>query len=416
MNDQSIPNMAKPAERTKAGALTVKEKRDTVRAALERLMPEIKMALPRHLTPERLLRVTMSAVQNSPRLLDCDRTSLFSAVMTCAQLGLEPDGVLGQAYLVPFKSGGGMKVQFIPGYKGLLTLARNSGEIASVQAHEVCEQDSFSYEYGLNEHLTHRPAEGERGAITHFYAYAKFKDGGHVFEVMTLRDIERVRDASEGYRAFKAGRIRSTPWGEHFVQMGRKTAIRRLANYLPLQVQKASLIEDAVDRGHNAALDSYGDVVIEGEAHEVDRPEDGDGKPEDEGAGPGDGDAGDQAGSEPAPRDDGADQRPLTGPRQNPADDDPDLPAHLDKRPRNDAPPPAGDFSEQERVFIAHFRMVLERAASEAELDAALAEHEEVLSLHREQVRDEIAGIAQALRGELPASDAGEGNFFGGDE
>lgn len=253
--------------------VAVKERVDSVRGALEKMKSQMAMALPRHITPDRLLRVTMTAVQNTPKLLDCDRTSLFAAVMTCAQLGLEPDGVLGQAYLVPFKG----KVQFIPGYKGYLTLARNSGEITSIQAHEVCQNDKFSYAYGLDEHLHHVPAEGERGEITHFYAYAKFKDGGHVFEVMTRADVEKIRDGSEGYKAFKAGAIKSTPWDSHYVQMGRKTAIRRLANYLPLSVQRAAALDAAYDAGKHGAIDDYGDVTIEGESQVID---DGEGEGE----------------------------------------------------------------------------------------------------------------------------------------
>ena len=83
-------------------SVAVKERIDTVRQQLEKMMPQMKMALPAHLTPERLLRVTMTAVQNNPKLLDCDRKSFFAAIMTSAQLGLEPDGVMGQAYLIPF--------------------------------------------------------------------------------------------------------------------------------------------------------------------------------------------------------------------------------------------------------------------------------------------------------------------------
>lgn len=246
--------------------LEAKEKADTVRGALQKMAPQLSMALPKHLTAERLLRVTMTAVQNTPRLLDCDRTSLFAAVMTCAQLGLEPDGVLGQAYLVPFNG----KVQFIPGYKGYLTLARQSGEISSIQAHEVREHDHFDYAYGLNERLDHVPAKGNRGEIIYFYAYAKFKDGGQVFEVLSLEEVEEIRNASEGYKAFVAKRIKSTPWDSSFVQMGRKTAIRRLANYLPLSVQRAAALDSAYDAGKHGHADMFGDVVIEGTSEEVD--------------------------------------------------------------------------------------------------------------------------------------------------
>ncbi len=245
--------------------VALKGKVDTVRQALTAMMPQMKLALPHHLTPERLMRVTMSAVQNTPRLLDCDRTSLLAAVMTCAQLGLEPDGVLGQAYLVPY----GNKVQFIPGYKGYLLLARNSGEIKTVQAHEVCANDFFEYAFGINEKLEHVPAEGDRGEVTKFYAYALYKDGGHIFEVMSRVEVDAIRDKSDGYKAFKAKKIKSNPWDSNYVQMGRKTAIRRLANYLPLNVQRAAVLDAAAAAGKFASTDVYGDVVIEGDAEEV---------------------------------------------------------------------------------------------------------------------------------------------------
>lgn len=239
------------------GALQVRAEADSVRALLERMKGQFELALPKHLTADRLLRVALTAVQNTPKLLECDRVSLLSAVMTCAQLGLEPDGVMGQAYLVPFKG----KVVFIAGYKGLITLARNSGEISSIQAHEVCERDHFDFAYGLSERLDHRPATGARGEVTHFYSYAHFKDGGHIFEVLTRADVEKIRDGSEGYKAFKAGYVKTTPWVDHFVQMGRKTAIRRLANYLPRSVQKAAAFEDAYDRGATPIANEMGELV-----------------------------------------------------------------------------------------------------------------------------------------------------------
>ncbi len=245
--------------------LAVREKIDTVRTALELMRPQMALALPKHLTPDRLLRITMTAIQNTPRLLDCDRTSLFAAVMTCAQLGLEPDGVLGQAYLVPY----GNKVQFIPGYKGYLQLARNSGEISTIQSHEVCANDSFEYSFGINETLEHRPADGERGAVKYFYAYALYKDGGHIFEVMSRADVDAIRDNSDGYKAFKAKKIKSNPWHSSYVQMGRKTAIRRLANYLPLNVQRAAALDAAAAAGKFASTDDFGEVVIDGKAEEV---------------------------------------------------------------------------------------------------------------------------------------------------
>lgn len=237
-------------------AVARKSEAETVRQALEKMKGQFQMALPRHLTPDRLLRVAMTAIQNTPKLLDCDRTSLYSAIMTCAQLGLEPDGVLGQAYLVPFAG----RVQFIPGYKGLITLARNSGDVTSISAHEVRANDRFSYAFGLSEKLEHIPADGDRGEITHFYAVARFKDGGHHFDVMTKADVEAIRVRSPGKN--------SDPWKIHYAEMGKKTCIRRIAKYLPMNVQKAAALADSFESGRHATLNVHGDVVIDQEAQE----------------------------------------------------------------------------------------------------------------------------------------------------
>jgi recombination protein RecT len=239
----------------------------TVRATLEQMKPQLAMALPKHLTADRLIRVAMTAVQNTPKLLECDRTSLLSAIMTCAQLGLEPDGVLGQAYLIPFKVAGTMRVQFVPGYKGLIALARNSGEVKSISAQVVCEKDRFEYEFGLDEKLVHRPADGDRGEMTHVYAIARFKDGGHHWDVMTRAEVERIRDNSQGYKAAlsaskKWNKPVNSPWVEHFDEMAKKTAIRRIAKYLPMDVQKAAFIAASYDTGAHTALDTSGEIVV----------------------------------------------------------------------------------------------------------------------------------------------------------
>jgi len=252
-----------------SAAIEKKGQADQVRRALELLKPQMAAALPRHLTPERLCRVAMTAIQNTPKLLECDRTSLFAAVMTCAQLGLEPDGVLGQAYLVPFKG----KVQFIPGYKGLISLARNSGEVLSINAHEVCKNDRFAYAFGLDEKLEHVPASGDRGPITHFYAVAKFKGGGHHFEVLTRAEVEAIRDGSSGYKQAvqyaKVGEDPRSPWVQNFPEMGKKTAIRRMAKYLPMNVQKAAAMADMYDAGRHSELGDFGELRVDAPAADV---------------------------------------------------------------------------------------------------------------------------------------------------
>lgn len=232
---------------------------DTVRNALEKMKPQFMAALPKHITPDRMVRVAMTAIQNTPKLLECDQTSLISAVMRSAQLGLEPDGVLGQAYLIPY----GNKVQFIIGYKGLIDLARRSGDVTSIFAKEVRENDHFEYQFGLIDVLEHKPAEGERGEITHFYAIAKFKSGGHHYDVMTVSEVNAIRDASQGYQsAKKFNKLADSPWVKNYDEMGKKTVIRRISKYLPMSVQRAAIVDDLVESGKNFTVDHMGDIVI----------------------------------------------------------------------------------------------------------------------------------------------------------
>lgn len=109
----------------------------------------------------------------------------------------------------------------------------------------------------------HVPAEGERGEITHFYAYARFHGGGHHFDVMSRAEVDAVRDRTESYRAFKEARIEETPWVTHYPEMGKKTVIRRIARYLPMSVQKAAAIAELYEEGKLASLDDFGEIVVD---------------------------------------------------------------------------------------------------------------------------------------------------------
>jgi recombination protein RecT len=257
------------SEEQKTAAVQEKPKSNDLVTLLSNMKNEFALVLPKHLTPDRLVRMAVTQFRINPALKGCDKTSFIAAVMTAAQLGLEPDGVLGHAYMVPFKSHGVTNVQLIPGYKGLLALARNSGEVSSISAHEVCEKDEFDFAFGLEEKLVHKPSRGDRGKVTHFYAIAKFKDGGHHMDVMTVEEVEALRNKSSGYKAFKAGYTKSAIWDEHFVEMGRKTAIRRIAKYLPLNVQRAAAIDSMYEAGKNAQIDKFGDFVIDAEGKEI---------------------------------------------------------------------------------------------------------------------------------------------------
>src|SRR5690606_38392271 len=147
--------------------------------------------LPKHVGADRMLKIALGALRTTPKLMNCSVESLMGAVVHCSQLGLEPNTPLGHAYLIPFENRkkGVTEVQIVLGYKGLIDLARRSGQIVSIAAHEVCANDEFEYSYGLDETLVHKPAMGARGPVVAFYAVAKLQGGGHAFEVMSAEQI-----------------------------------------------------------------------------------------------------------------------------------------------------------------------------------------------------------------------------------
>lgn len=222
----------------------------------------IASVLPQHVSADRMLKIALGAMRTTPKLMNCTVESLMGAIVQCAQLGLEPNTPLGHAYLIPFenKRVGKTEVQIVFGYKGLVDLARRSGQIVSIAAHEVCANDDFVYEYGLDEKLVHKPSLSRRGEVIAFYAVAKLVGGGYAFEVMSREQIELIRDASQNY---KFARDKSnTVWGQHFVEMGRKTVLRRLFKYLPVSIElaTASALDSRVDHDSQAL-----DNVLTGE-------------------------------------------------------------------------------------------------------------------------------------------------------
>lgn len=195
----------------------------TIANLIDQMKPQIARALPKHMDPDRLARIALTVVRQTPKLAQATPESLLGALMTCAQLGLEP-GPLGHAYLVPY----GKEVQFIPGYRGLVDLARRSGQVQSVQARVVHEGDAFDYAFGLNPKLDHKPA-ATKGELTHAYAVIRLKDGGVDFDVMDRDDIERIRARSKA--------ATNGPWVTDFDEMAKKTVLRRLLKTAPMSIE-----------------------------------------------------------------------------------------------------------------------------------------------------------------------------------
>ena len=205
----------------------------SLRSMLEQAAPKIQQVLPKHLTAERMVRITTAAVSRTPELLECTPLSIVQSVMVAARLGLECDGILGSAYLVPYrnKKTGQREAQLIPGYRGLVDLARRSGSVVNVWAHPVHENDTFEAEFGMEPKLRHVPTMGEPGRKIAVYACARLADGSTQFELMTASQVESIKARS---------RASSGPWVTDEDEMWRKTAVRRLCKYLPLSVEMAA--------------------------------------------------------------------------------------------------------------------------------------------------------------------------------
>lgn len=208
--------------------------------ALTSQQAAISSRLPQHVSVDRMIKIAVTAAWKNPKILDCTKESVMLSIMTAAELGLEPGGPLGGAYLVPY----GNTCQLIPGYRGMIDLARRSGQIKSIEAHAVYEADEFVVEFGLEPKLIHRPTlKTERGEVTAFYAVAHLVGGGVQYDYMTRADVDAIRKRS---RSGNAG-----PWVTDYNEMGKKTVIRRLFKTLPVSVELSRALElhDASESG-----------------------------------------------------------------------------------------------------------------------------------------------------------------------
>ena len=228
---------------------------------LTKMGGQIQKALPSMVSSERFQRVSLTAFSNNTKLQQCDPMSFIAAMMQSAQLGLEPNTPLGQAYLIPY----GKQVQFQIGYKGLLELAQRSGKIKTLYAHEVRENDTFDIDYGLNQTLIHKPLlKGDRGEVIGYYAVYHLDAGGNSFIFMTKDEVlEHAKRFSKTYN--------SGPWQTDFDAMAKKTVIKQLLKYAPLSIelQKATSMDETVKTEISDDMSLVKDEGIEAEFTEL---------------------------------------------------------------------------------------------------------------------------------------------------
>lgn len=236
----------------------------------------IKKALPSVITPDRFTRIVLSAITSNPQLASCSPASFLGAMMTSAQLGLEVNTPLGQAYILPYRNKGQLEAQFQLGYKGLVDLAYRSGEVEVIQSHIVYENDEFAFEYGLEPKLSHKPAETNKGNPVCVYAIFKTKSGGYGFEVMSIEDVR-----SHAAKYSKAYDSSFSPWKTNFEEMAKKTVLKKVLKYAPLKsdfvraaVQdetiKTDMAEDMSFVPDETAYEAeYSDITVDAATGEV---------------------------------------------------------------------------------------------------------------------------------------------------
>src|SRR3990167_3174008 len=199
--------------------------------------------IPKHVSLDKVMRLAFTAYQN-PKLWDCDPNSLIGAMVDCCRLGLEPDGTEGA--FVPYSG----IIQFQPMYRGLISLARRSGRVGSVQAFVVYEKDKHRVVLGSEPKIEHEMyTDGDRGKPLFVYSVIGLPNGEKQFDVMTATDVNRIRDRSKAYKQNPG----STPWGTDWEEMAKKTVTKRALKYAPRSVELAQALD------HDSALEHDGD-------------------------------------------------------------------------------------------------------------------------------------------------------------
>jgi len=257
--------LAKKAESTKGETKLTKSM--SIADLIKAMEPEIRKALPEVITPERFTRMALSALNTTPKLRECTQMSFLAALMNAAQLGLEPNTPLGQAYLIPYNNKGVMECQFQIGYKGLIDLSYRNPQMQIISAQAVYENDEFSYELGLNPKLEHRPTLGERGEVRLFYGLFKLVNGGFGFEVMSKTAMDEY--AKEYSKAFDSS---FSPWKNNYIGMAKKTVIKQALKYAPLKTdfRKALSNDETIKKELSEDMSEiHGEEIWEAEYREA---------------------------------------------------------------------------------------------------------------------------------------------------
>lgn len=226
-----------------------KQEAKTMRDYVSIMEPEIKKALPSMIKPERFTRMVVSALSTNKALQECTPQSFLGAMMAAAQCGLEPNTVLGEAYILPFRNKGTLEAQLQIGYKGMITLAARAH--TTVRAETVYENDEFEYELGLDPKLVHKPVLKDRGNPIAYYATWKNAElQAEGFCVMSKEDIDRY--AKKYSKAYDSS---TSPWKTNFDSMAKKTVIKQALKYAPMNAEIQRMMSNDETIKHDISFD-----------------------------------------------------------------------------------------------------------------------------------------------------------------
>jgi recombination protein RecT len=227
---------------------------EVFKGTMELKREDYQSLLPKHVTFDRFMRTAVTAVARDPSLLQADKASLFFAVREAASCGLEISGINGEGYLVVRndRKRNTRVVQFMPGYKGLIKLARQSNEISTIDAGVLYQNDEIEYQRGTDPKFTVVPNWKDPGDPIGAFAVAVFKDGTYQCKVMSVREIEEIRKRGGGGGKFG-------PWVTDWGAMATKTAIKQLCKLLPMsltdeRMSKAMDVDDVAEEEDVQAL------------------------------------------------------------------------------------------------------------------------------------------------------------------
>lgn len=244
-----------------------------LRATLQAQSHVVFAAMPKHMTPERMISICVRCFRKTPKLASCAPLSILDSISQAAALGLEPDGVLGHAYLVPYKN----ECVLIPGYKGLIDLCRRSGNVSEVHLECVCEGDEFSYSKGLNPTLVHVPDDSnpqdDDTAVTHAYVVFRLRDGGKQFDVWPRARIDGHKEKfSQGWRwaesgdRARGGGKKDSPWHTNWREMAMKTVLRNMIarGKVPVsaEIQRLAAQDELVERDYTPPSQHQSRVAV----------------------------------------------------------------------------------------------------------------------------------------------------------